>query len=54
MGVDGAWHFFLTGKIHSICVSNHTVNFLDKLLPKMEILPVVDLMECIKFTEVRV
>jgi len=34
------------GKIHSIGVSNHTINFLKKLLPHMEILPAVNQMEC--------
>lgn len=34
------------GKIRSIGVSNHTINFLKKLLPQMEILPAVNQMEC--------
>ena len=46
----GAWKALeeavRAGKIRSIGVSNHTVKFLDKLLPKMEILPVVNKMEC--------
>ena len=46
----GAWKALeeavKAGKIRSIGVSNHTVKFLDKLLPKMEILPVVNQMEC--------
>ena len=46
----GAWKALeeavMAGKIKSIGVSNHTVKFLDKLLPNMEILPVVNQMEC--------
>lgn len=46
----GAWKALedavRAGKIRSIGLSNHTVRFLDKLLPKMEILPVVNQMEC--------
>ena len=46
----GAWKALeeavKAGKIRSIGVSNHTVRFLDKLLPNMKILPVVNQMEC--------
>ena len=34
------------GKIKSIGTSNHTTQFLDKLLPQMEIKPVINQMEC--------
>ena len=34
------------GKIKSIGVSNHTIGFLEKLLPEMRIKPVVNQMEC--------
>lgn len=34
------------GKIRSIGVSNHTVKLLKKLIPHMNILPVVNQMEC--------
>ena len=49
----GAWRAMeeavRAGKIRSIGVSNHTVNFLEKLLPQMEIKPAVNQMECNPF-----
>lgn len=46
----GAWKAMeeavRAGKIRSIGVSNHTINFLQKLLPQMDILPAVNQMEC--------
>lgn len=37
------------GKIKSIGISNHTVKFMKKLIPQMEIMPVVNQMECNPF-----
>ena len=34
------------GKIKSIGISNHTIGFLEKLLPEMKIKPVINQMEC--------
>ena len=49
----GAWRALeeavRAGKIKSIGVSNHTVKLLSNLIPKMEILPAVNQMECNPF-----
>ena len=49
----GAWRAMeeavRAGKIRSIGVSNHTVKFLEKLIPQMEIKPAVNQMECNPF-----
>lgn len=49
----GAWKALeeavRAGKIKSIGVSNHTVKLLSDLIPKMEILPAVNQMECNPF-----
>ena len=49
----GAWKALeeavRAGKIKSIGVSNHTVKLLSNLIPKMEILPAVNQMECNPF-----
>ena len=49
----GAWKALeeavRAGKIKSIGISNHTVKLLSNLIPKMEILPAVNQMECNPF-----
>jgi len=49
----GAWKALeeavRAGKIKSIGISNHTVKFMKKLIPQMEIMPVVNQMECNPF-----
>ena len=49
----GAWKAMeeavRAGKIRSVGVSNHTVKFLEKLIPQMEIKPAVNQMECNPF-----
>ena len=49
----GAWKALeeavRAGKIKSIGVSNHTIKLLSNLIPKMEILPAVNQMECNPF-----
>ena len=49
----GAWKAMeeavKAGKIRSIGISNHTIKFLEKLLPQTEILPAVNQMECNPF-----
>ena len=49
----GAWKAMeeavRAGKIRSIGVSNHTVKFLETLIPQMEIKPAVNQMECNPF-----
>lgn len=46
----GAWKALeeavAAGKIKSIGVSNHTIGFLEKLLPSMNIKPAINQMEC--------
>ena len=53
----GAWKALeeavRAGKIKSIGVSNHTVRLLTNLIPKMEILPAVNQMECNPFFQQR-
>ena len=52
---EGAWKAMeeavRAGKIKSVGVSNHTVKFLDRLIPKMEIMPAVNQMECNPFCQ---
>ncbi|MBR1738188.1 MAG: aldo/keto reductase [Firmicutes bacterium] len=49
----GAWKAMeeavKAGKIRSIGISNHTIKFIEKLLPNMEIIPAVNQMECNPF-----
>ncbi len=49
----GAWKALeeaaRAGKIKSIGISNHTIKFMKKLIPQMEIMPVVNQMECNPF-----
>ncbi|MCR5757854.1 MAG: aldo/keto reductase [Selenomonas sp.] len=51
----GAWKAMeeavKAGKIRSIGISNHSLAFLKKLLPQMEILPAVNQMECNPFCQ---
>lgn len=55
--VAGAWKAMeeavQEGKLRSIGVSNHTVRLLGEILPKMEILPAVNQVECNPYCQQR-